>query len=128
MVKLPGTSSNKLVHRVIYEHFNGPIPEGLLVRHKCDNPPCVNPDHLETGTDQDNARDRTERGRWRGGKGRFSPEILSEIRSRYASGNETQSQLGSVFGVSQVMIGKIVRGDSYAFESKVLDTAEEVLS
>lgn len=50
-------------HRVMYEHFVGPIPDGLLVRHTCDNPPCVNPDHLIPGTALDNALDMIERGR-----------------------------------------------------------------
>lgn len=55
-------------HRVSYEINNGPIPPGLLVRHTCDNPKCVRPDHLLTGTHLDNARDSIERGRARTGK------------------------------------------------------------
>ena len=51
------------VHRHVYRKFKGNIPEGKVVRHKCDNRLCCNPDHLEIGTHADNARDRVERGR-----------------------------------------------------------------
>jgi hypothetical protein len=52
--------------RWIYEQATGPIPPGHDIRHGCDNPPCVRPSHLSTGTDLDNSRDRVERGRARG--------------------------------------------------------------
>lgn len=51
------------VHRLMWEMHNGPIPDGLVVRHRCDNPPCVNPDHLATGTKQQNSLDMVERER-----------------------------------------------------------------
>lgn len=58
------------VHRAVYEHTQGPIPEGLVVRHKCDVTYCVNPAHLELGTLKDNAQDRERRGRGRYAKQR----------------------------------------------------------
>ena len=50
-------------HRVMFELHVGPIPEGAEIRHKCDNPPCANPDHLEPGTHLMNMDDMTSRGR-----------------------------------------------------------------
>ncbi len=77
----------QLAHRVIYELVVGPIPDGLCVLHRCDNPPCVNPEHLFTGTPQDNTDDSMRKGRHssridgpckRDEKGRFLPGRASQ--------------------------------------------------
>lgn len=56
-------------HRVAYKILHGFLPDGAVVRHKCDNPVCCNPYHLETGTHQDNVADRVARDRSARGEG-----------------------------------------------------------
>lgn len=59
----PQTRKYLRAHRMSYAHAYGPIDPELKVRHKCDNPPCVRPDHLELGTQKDNIQDAARRGR-----------------------------------------------------------------
>lgn len=72
-VSVTGGRVQMLAHRAAYEVWVGPIPDGAVVMHKCDNPPCINPDHLSTGTQLDNIQDMVTKGR---GRGRHSPQRL----------------------------------------------------
>jgi hypothetical protein len=92
---------NYLAHRCAYETFVAPIPEGLLVRHSCDNRACINPAHLLLGTKADNTADRIERSP-RGNK--LTPAQVLQIRAS----RQSRSQLAIKFGVTLVTIGKII--------------------
>ena len=65
-------------HRLAYADAWGEIPPGMVIRHKCDNPSCVNPSHLELGTDADNAKDKAIRHRVRV---KLSDEQVRSIRT-----------------------------------------------
>jgi hypothetical protein len=83
LVKWEG--EGRFSHRVAYEHFVGPIPEGMEVCHSCDNPPCCNPKHLFPGTSQDNHDDASRKGRTTQGekstKAKFTDKRVRIIRS-----------------------------------------------
>ena len=72
-------------HRFSYELHKGPIPTGLVVLHSCDNPLCVNPDHLSVGTRGDNNRDAVSKGRnafgERNGHAKLSAQDVEDIRA-----------------------------------------------
>ena len=59
-------------HRAAYEAFREPIPAGMEVCHRCDTPPCVNPDHLFLGTRRQNMEDMMKKGRGANQRGRHS--------------------------------------------------------
>ena len=104
------------VHRLAWEDANGPIPNGLCVLHRCDNPACFNPNHLFLGTLADNNRDRDEKGRSAKGSGngfaKLDEEQVSEIKVRLASG-ETQASLAMEFAVNYRTISTIAVGRAW---------------
>lgn len=123
MIRIDQTSKRTmLTHRAAYELFVGPISEGLLIRHKCDNPPCCNPDHLEPGTAKDNAQDAVERGQHL--KGEAHPDVVlmdaqvREIRKRYQrftvpglrGYRSNRDELAAEYGVSGKYIVAIAAG------------------
>jgi hypothetical protein len=108
-----GTTVTVLAHRWAYAHFVGPIPSGLNVCHSCDNPPCVNPDHLFVGTQAENVTDCTTKGRRNQQRPvrypKLPPERRDEIRLRFTGGRGQIKDLAEEFGVSAAAVSMIVR-------------------
>lgn len=92
-------------HVAAYELFVGPVPSGMVVMHSCDNPRCVNPDHLKVGTMSDNMIDCVQKGRFRK-PARYKltqPGIIGRIKEMLANGM-SQRAVANKVGVSQAMI------------------------
>jgi hypothetical protein len=120
-------SIKRLLHRHVYEEMYGFIPEGLVVRHKCDNPRCINPEHLELGTHADNARDMYERGRSYSRIGesnscaRLTEKQVIEIKRALMAGVHGVT-LAEEYGVTSSQINRIKKGKVWA--SVVVDDKE----
>jgi hypothetical protein len=97
-------------HRLSYMLHNGDIPEGLWVLHKCDNPSCINPDHLFLGSVKDNVRDMNGKGRHRKEK-LTEPEVMEMYRSH--QNGVSAYQIAAKFGISHNHAWKIVTGKAW---------------
>jgi len=109
-------------HRVAWILSNGPIPsETPFVCHKCDNPKCINPDHLFLGTCADNQRDMAEKGRSSKTRKRFTltVEQAREIYLRAISG-EHQGLIAAAFGISTPTVSNIKRRRTWREETEGL--------
>lgn len=106
----------RLAHRVTWELNFGPIPEGMIVCHHCDNPPCCNPSHLFVGTDGDNQKDKTIKGRARGGgpfgathhRSKLTQQQVEYIRCLPKGVN--WSDLAKSMGVTRQTVAAVARG------------------
>lgn len=93
-------------HRVACELAHGPIPDGMVVMHSCDNPPCCNPAHLSIGTYKDNGRDMNIKGRM---SRKLNADDIVAMRNSYAQGTSLQS-LAEHFNISDSQVCNIVHG------------------
>jgi len=101
-------------HRISYEIYKDKIPENMCVCHHCDNPSCVNPDHLFIGTDLDNNRDMMMKGRANkssgesNGQSKLTWRNVKEIRRLNKSNKLSQEEIAKKFGISRPAVQKIV--------------------
>lgn len=108
-------SNKKLqAHRIVYTIFNGEIAAGMVIRHKCDNPICCNPEHLVIGTRSQNELDKYERDR-----AGFSHEMIAQIRRNAKLGLsyvKNAEIINKKFNtqITASGVGKIVRGERRA--------------
>jgi hypothetical protein len=114
-------SGNRMqrAHRVSYEMHCGPIPADMLVLHRCDNPGCVNPDHLFVGTNADNMADKVAKGRqahFCPGRGEAAPNARLTENQVFAirAASEPIREIAEKFGMSRRHIEDIRNRKSWA--------------
>jgi len=96
-----------LAYRAVFFYVKGKIPESFYVCHSCDNPACINPDHLHIGTQAMNMREASDRGRC---QQKFTLEQIKEIRDLLEHSELLQTDIAGLYGVTPNQIGYIKRG------------------
>ncbi len=118
-----GLRRNLRLHRWVWQSVHGPIPAGMVIMHKCDNPPCFRIEHLQMGTVAENNADRERKGRshrelnphWLRKQGeqhtqaKLNEKQVAEIKTRIAN-KENQRKIASDYGVSPALITNIKKG------------------
>jgi predicted XRE-type DNA-binding protein len=106
-------------HRKAWELFNGVIPKGMHVLHKCDNPACVNPAHLFLGTNADNVNDKVIKGRQ---PSSINDDVVTAIIQAFDEGL-SQTKIAALYGMSQSHVSRLVRGERIGITRQNLLTA-----
>jgi hypothetical protein len=100
-------------HRFSWELHCGPIPDGLHILHKCDNPECTRPDHLFLGTVADNSADMVSKGRACSGEDKPNSKLtwadIHRMRRLWNTGKYQQKELAVIFGIARPNVSLIVR-------------------
>lgn len=108
-------------HRYSWTIQNGEIPAGMVICHRCDNPPCVNPNHLFMATQEDNVHDMENKGRRvtvvkhgeESTNAKLNKALVIEMRQKYETGKYSFRELGIIYGIHKSTAHSIVKGDRY---------------
>ena len=109
-------------HRLAYMEFVGPIPEGIQVLHKCDNPKCFRPDHLFLGSNQENTADRVAKDRSAKGSSGGNSKLTEEQVIEILTAPKTRGMRGLLaikFKVSKSNIDMILKGKAWKHVSYI---------
>ena len=102
-------------HRFFYEVHRGPIPDGLYVCHKCDNPSCVNPDHLFVGSAADNKADCCAKNRHAYGARQGQSKLTEDDVREILAAGESYPEIAKRFGVSSSLVCAIKKGRAWRY-------------
>lgn len=121
-------SKEKYAHRYTYEKAHGEIPAGLVVMHSCDNPSCVNLEHLSLGTQQDNIKDRDKKGRTAVGSAnartKMTPSMITYAKESVLSSRKVAEELG----VSHTAVLDARKGKTYLSRELTLSSKRIILN
>lgn len=116
-----GAGNRMAAHRAVYIATNGAVPDEMVIRHRCDNKPCANIDHLEVGTPAQNSRDIFDRKRhhnkWLRGEAhqcaKLTEALVCELRTVAAAGADLQ-EMASSYGLNYLTMCAAIRGRTWA--------------
>ncbi len=126
-----GTRRNESAHRLSYIVSVGEIPPGMEVCHKCDNPRCINPEHLFLGTKQDNMKDREEKGRnviFTGEeqpRSKLTKKAVKDARWEHVFKGTSFQRLANRYGVSKKTMQNAIKGITWKCVSYMPDPPKE---
>lgn len=100
-------------HRIAYELAKGPIPSNLQVLHKCDNPCCINPEHLIVGSSRDNQKDKVNKNRQAKGASHGAAVLTAEDVEKIRADSRLLKFIAKDYGICVSQVGNIRRGESW---------------
>ncbi len=131
-MSLGARGSAQYAHRISWTIANGLIADGMYVLHKCDNPPCVRPDHLFIGSHAENMSDMVSKGRQHRGVNTggvvLNDATVGEILRKYSKGDTSALALASAYCVQEATVRAIINGLTWTHVDGPRLTRDEIIA